>query len=240
MVIRERTVVPPVKVRVKGLLACCSDPSKPTETFSFPCLTPSCGAAVLGGVHWKPEFRWQVEGFYIHNPIQYFTETRREVNDLGVSAQLTKKCLKLKVKDPSKSPTLRQYTYLYDVDYTIVASAVVKEGGADHVRKQQMMLLRRVEKGQYYYRPFLGVSQCPATVLPADPSMRPINVNRDIGMMTFGWRTIQSGDLKEGQKPVAEKLPIFFPARIERGVLSVPSEYYRITRPDWPLAHEIR
>jgi len=225
-------------VRVTGLMACFSDPSKPAEKKSLSVPTPSALEGLLRSVHGKPEFKTVIEEVWVHNPVEYITETRREVKDLGVSSRMSSKNgVTVTVKNPALKPTLRQYTYLYDVDYTIKFRAVVQKGGDAHVIKHHRIFQRRVRKGQWFKPPVLGLSHCYAEVRPPVQGREPNpSLNMAVGMIPFGWFQVQKDTFAEGHTAVAPRIPIFFPAAVERGVMAIPTEYYKTTRPDWPLS----
>jgi CRISPR-associated protein Cas5d len=102
---------------------------------------------------------------------------------------------------------------LSDVDYVIEAHFVItdKSGSSDNVNKFVAMFKRRVAKGQHFHQPYFGCREFAADILPADDYPRPIDESKDLGLMLW--------DIEFGPK---NNLPIFFPARLNQGIMEVP------------------
>jgi CRISPR-associated protein Cas5d len=103
---------------------------------------------------------------------------------------------------------------LRDVDYAVEAEfrMTARAGSEDNPRKFDEMFRRRLEKGQFHMQPYLGCREFTAIVEPYDGDPPPIEgMTRDLGYMLH--------DLRFGSKG---NEPVFFRARIERGVIEVP------------------
>jgi CRISPR-associated protein Cas5d len=100
------------------------------------------------------------------------------------------------------------------VDYAIEAEfrMTSRAGSGDNSRKFEDMFERRLEKGQFHMQPYLGCREFPAIVEAYTGTPAPIEAaTRDLGYMLH--------DLRYGSKG---NEPVFFRARLERGVVEVP------------------
>jgi CRISPR-associated protein Cas5d len=87
-----------------------------------------------------------------------------------------------------------------------------RQGADDNPRKFDEMFRRRLEKGQTYSQPYLGCREFPAIVEPYDGTPPPLkSETRDLGYMLHDLRYSSKGNG-----------PVFFRARVERGVIEVP------------------
>ena len=82
--------------------------------------------------------------------------------------------------------------------------------------KYAAMFERRARKGQHFHQPYLGCREFAADVRLVDPAaepVTPISETRDLGWMLYDLDYSELADIK----------PMFFRARIESGVVIVPS-----------------
>jgi CRISPR-associated protein Cas5d len=87
-----------------------------------------------------------------------------------------------------------------------------RQGSDDSPRKFDEMFRRRLEKGQTFSQPYLGCREFPAIVEPYTGNPPPLaSETRDLGYMLH--------DLRYGSKG---NEPVFFRARVERGIIEVP------------------
>jgi CRISPR-associated protein Cas5d len=111
----------------------------------------------------------------------------------------------------------RNTVMLRDVDYVIEAHFVMtqKAGPDDNLRKFVEMFERRLPKGQCFHTPYLGCREFAADFGPA-PEMwsipKAVAEPRDLGQMLLDLRFSEDGSAR----------PVFFPARLTKGVLEVP------------------
>ena len=74
------------------------------------------------------------------------------------------------------------------------------------------MFRRRLEKGQFHMQPYLGCREFTARVEPYDGTPPPLaDETRDLGLILHDVRYTRSGNR-----------PVFFPARMDAGVIAVP------------------
>ena len=110
----------------------------------------------------------------------------------------------------------RNTVALLDVDYVIEARFELTEraGKEDNRAKFVDMFHRRVERGQHFHQPYLGCREFVADVRPVDADIpQAIDETRDLGLMLYDL------DYSPGQNR-----PLFFPARLNRGVLEIPAD----------------
>jgi CRISPR-associated protein Cas5d len=111
----------------------------------------------------------------------------------------------------------RNTLMLRNVDYVIEAQFTMTDlaGSDDSVRKFVEMFERRLAKGQCFHTPYLGCREFAAEFASAPAKWdtpAELEGDRDLGHMILDLRF-------QGQGPPT---PVFFPARLRRGVLDVP------------------
>lgn len=198
------------EVLVAGPLACFTRPEMKVERVSYEVMTPSAARGVLEAVLWKPAIRWHIHAIAVLRPIAWTSFRRNEV----ASRQTSRRSDYFADEDRAQRNTVA----LKDVEYVVAASFVMTDraGAEDNVRKFEEMFERRLEKGQRFHAPYLGCREFSAQVSPAPASYQPIQpgVNRPLGRMLF--------DL-EFESTSGRAHPYFFEARLESGVMQVPS-----------------
>jgi CRISPR-associated protein Cas5d len=107
----------------------------------------------------------------------------------------------------------RNTVALRDVDYLIEASFRMSDraGPSDNLQKFVEIFERRLDKGQHFHQPYLGCREFVAEILSADGAPPAVDDSRDLGLMLW--------DIVFG--PTGNRA-VFFHAKLERGVLSVP------------------
>jgi CRISPR-associated protein Cas5d len=164
---------------------------------------------------WKPAIDWHIVKIAVLSEIKFTSFRRNELNS--------------KAPSPSKATiesggavkpffieddrSQRNTVALQDVDYVITAYFTLTEraGDEDNVNKFVAMFNRRVEKGQYYLKPYLGCREFAADVMLAEDAPTPIPETRDLGIMLW--------DID--YQPKVNK-PIFFRANLDNGIMEVP------------------
>jgi CRISPR-associated protein Cas5d len=199
----------PFEVRARGPLACFTRPEMKAERVSYEVMTPSAARGLLEAVLWKPAIRWHVQSIAVLAPIRWQSFRRNEVNDRASP----------KILDffADERRAQRNTVALRDVDYVITASFALtdKAGPADNMAKFEDMFERRLRKGQSFQQPYLGCRELAAEVEPAPEHYVPIDegADRPLGLMLYDFLHNPEG---QGARP------LFFEARLKRGVLDVP------------------
>lgn len=210
---------PTLSLRARGGFAVFTDPAFKVERVSAPVMTPSAARGLLEAVLWKPAIRWHVERIKVLSPIRFISFRRNEANTKmpAPAASLVAHGgpAPVYVADDPDRRSQRNTVALRDVDYVVEAhfSLTERAGPDDTVPKFVDMFRRRVEKGQHFHQPYLGCREFPADVLAADEAPQPIAEDRDLGMLLWDIEYRPDGNR-----------PIFFAARLEKGVLNVPAD----------------
>jgi CRISPR-associated protein Cas5d len=197
-------------LRVRGELACFSRPELKVERVSYEVMTPAAARGVLEAIVWKPAIRWHIHEIAALAPIRWTSFRRNEVRDIA-SPRIP--CL---VADTPDQRSQRNTLALRDVDYVVRCSFTLtaRAGARDNVPKFEEMFTRRLDKGQHYEPPYLGMREMIADVGPAPETYTPIEegVDRPLGLMFYDFEPVEIG---RGR-------PLFFEARLHSGVLRVP------------------
>ncbi len=206
-----------LRMKVWGDLACFTRPEFKTERVSYPVPTPSAARGILEAVLWKPAIRWEVGRILVLNPIRFVSFRRNEVNSVIPTGRGLAPPPYFAEDDRAQRNTVA----LRDVAYVIEATfrMTEKAGRDEHPPKFEDMFFRRLEKGQCFQRPYLGCREFAADFGTPGPEDRPIPDSRPLGLMLH--------DI-EYDNPVR---PRFFEAKLEDGVLRVPTFPAREDRP---------
>jgi CRISPR-associated protein Cas5d len=208
---------PTLRLRARGPLACFTRPELKVERVSYPVMTPSAARGLLEAVLWKPALRWRIERIQVLAPIRFLAFRRNEVSHRAVApaAAVVRDGGRVAPYFADDDRAQRNTLALRDVDYLIEArfEMTAKAGPLDNVTKFVEIFERRLAKGQSFHQPYLGCRELAAEVLSAVDPPPAENLSEDLGLMLW--------DIEYG--PQGNR-PLFFHARLERGVLSVPEE----------------
>lgn len=197
------------RVRARGAVACFTRPEMKAERVSYEVMTPSAARGLVEAVLWKPAIRWHIHEIAVLAPIQWTSFRRNEVGD-----RCSPKVRDFYVEDRRAQ---RNTVALRDVDYVLTCSFSMtdKAGSEDNVRKFEEMFERRLERGQCFQQPYLGCREFVAEVEPAPAKVQPIRQDLTLGLMFY--------DFEHGTGPGTPARPLFFEARLNEGILQVPS-----------------
>jgi CRISPR-associated protein Cas5d len=219
-----------IAIKVFGDYACFSRPEFKVERVTYQMITPSAARGVVEAVFWKPEIRYQIRTIEVLKMGGQTSLLRNEVSD------------RQRAGPPVAAQSIRQQRtslVLKNVAYVIRGEIVLREHAKDEIGKYLDQFNRRVEKGQCYQRPYLGTREFAAFFEPPGPLDRGLpDLNMDLGQMLFDIAYVEgpggAGELEflrpgvgGARKVRGRAASLFFHARIERGVLHVPSEKYR-------------
>ena len=189
----------PVRINIRGDLACFTRPEMKVERVSYDVITPSAARGILEAIYWKPQIRWVIDRLHVLRPIR-FTNLRRNEVGAKASAATAKSAMKsgrgnlgLYIEDERQQ---RAATLLRDVAYIIEAHFEYTD--LDEERNDAKHLdqfNRRARKGAHFHQPYLGCREFPADVelieedqpLPAiDPeAAEELAGTRDLGYMLY-------------------------------------------------------
>lgn len=208
---------PTLRLRARGPLACFTRPELKVERVSYPVMTPSAARGLLEAVVWKPAITWRIERIRVLAPIRFVAFRRNEVSTRAAPppAAVVRDGGPVHSYFGDEDRAQRNTLALRDVDYVIEAHIALTEraGPGDNLTKFVDIFERRVEKGQCFHQPYLGCREFVAEVHPATDLPAPIDDSRDLG------RILWDVEYRAGRNR-----PLFFAARLDRGVLEVPLE----------------
>jgi len=209
-----------VRLRVSGDRACFTRPEMKVERVSYDVMTPSAARGILEAIHWKPAIRWQVDAIHVLNPIKFQSIRRNEVGHKAPAGKIktamnrgSLEGLQLLADEDRQQ---RASTILVDVAYVIEAhfEMTPKAGQDDNEGKHLDIFNRRASRGQCFHQPCLGTREFDARfeLLP-DNSPLPATIpdTRDLGFMLY-----------DIDHQAAERPSLFFRAKLEKGVVTVP------------------
>lgn len=157
-----------VMFEVWGEYAAFNRPEFKTERVTYDCITPSAARGILEAVYWHPGIKYIIDEIYVCNTIQTTNIRRNEVKD-KISGNNVKKVMNNGNKDmlylsASDSIQQRAALVLKNVRYIVKAHFDItsKANETDNPGKFQDILKRRLQRGQCYHTPYLGVREFPA------------------------------------------------------------------------------
>ena len=213
-------------LEIAGEFACFTRPEMKVERVSYDVITPSAARAVFEAILWKPAIRWHVRRIEVLNPVRWINLRRNEVASVISTRNVQEAMsagrgdLALYVEDDRQQ---RAGLFLRDVAYRLHADLEVRDDRDDPPPPQKYfaMFERRAKSGQCVNQPYLGCREFVADVRPVDSTTpEPIDDTRDLGLMLF--------DLQYDGK---RNRPMFFPARLVRGVLECPADPQAAMKP---------
>ncbi len=210
-----------ISIEVWGDFACFSRPEMKVERVSYDVMTPSAARGLIEAIMWHPGIRWKIDRIQVCNPIRFTNIRRNEVADV-ISARNVRSVMEKGQGDlflvTSKSIQQRAAMVLKDVRYIIDAHFDMTEQAVpgDNPGKFQDMITRRLEKGQFYYQPYLGSREFPANFRLCGE--RPSCPEELKGEKDLGWMLLDMD-----YRDLADIKPMFFRASMTDGLLLVPS-----------------
>ena len=239
----------PFCLEVWGDYACFTRPEMKVERVSYDVPTPSSIRAVFEAIFWKPAIRWHPVKIEILNPIKWISVRRNEVARLTSTISDGIYCDDSSVRQQRAGYFLRdvKYRFYAVLEYIPVSERknnkhnIVPDYLWDSEEKDFMLeeikswenkqetertdetpgkylaiFERRVTKGQCFNQPYLGTREFSCNFrLIKDFETNPaaaIDETRELGFMLYD---MDFTDLKDPK-------PMFFPAKIENGIVHIP------------------
>lgn len=222
----------PLEVKVWGAFACFTRPEMKVERVSYEVMTPSAARGVLEAIFWKPEFAWRVRAIHVLKPIRYISLLRNELGSRQSARGAAAQGGHFFIEDNRQQ---RHTLALRDVAYVIQADIFLNPHATEPVAKYRDQFRRRVARGQCHHLPYLGAREFAAFFGMPDGDEQPINHSIDLGLMLFDLRYEENptGGTEfvrrdNGVRRIVrgKAQPVFFHARLEKGVLAVPQALY--------------
>lgn len=211
-----------IRLEVWGDYACFSRPEMKTERVSYDVMTPSAARGILDAIYWHPGLKWVVDRIYVCSPIKFTNIRRNEVKDVVSAAKartvMTRGTGELYLVT-SQRILQRAAMVLRDVHYVIEAHFVMTDKAAksDNPGKFQDIMMRRMEKGQFYHEPCFGVREFPVHFQPYTDGTASCP-DELLGEKDLGWMLLDM----DYSNP-ADIRPMFFRAVMRDGVIEVPA-----------------
>jgi CRISPR-associated protein Cas5d len=182
-----------VDVRVMGEYACFTRPEFKVERVSYPVMTPAAARGFLESIYWKPQIRYKILRIGI---IELGTQTSILRNE--ISNRQTDKLDGIFVDNERQQ---RTSLILQDVVYRIQAHLELING-ENNIGKHLDCARRRIDKGQYHHKPYLGCREFSAEFEMAnDFQDKPnSNINISIGNMLYDTAYIEDEEWYRGHK----------------------------------------
>lgn len=210
-----------IRLEVWGDYASFTRPEMKTERVSYDVMTPSAARGLLEAIFWHPGLRYTIDRIHVCSPIQFSNLRRNEVKST-ISARSARTVMERGKGElwlaASEDIQQRAAMLLRNVHYVIEAHFDMTENAApgDNPGKFQDILKRRITRGQFYHQPYFGCREFPAQFklceeLPPCPDE--LKGSRYLGYMLWDL------DYTDPENIV----PLFFRAKLENGVLSVPT-----------------
>jgi CRISPR-associated protein Cas5d len=215
------TEFPPLELKVWGEFACFTRPEMKVERVSYDVMTPSAARGILEAIFWKPEFDWRIREIEVLKPVRRMSILRNEVKS-KIAARTVKGWAKGERREAylaNEDRTQRHALILRDVAYIIRADQVVRPG-AGHPAKYRDQFRRRLDRGQCFWRPYLGCREFSAYFSKPTGLEESLTGRQELGRMLFDLIYEEKG------KSAGQGEPVFFRGVLEDGVMRVPDELY--------------
>ena len=217
-----------VTLNVWGDLACFSRPELKVERFSYDCITPSAARGILESIYWHPPMQYKIDRIHVMNPIRFATIRKNELKSKALARTMKSSIVGngalpyINTKDDIQQ---RTSTVLTDVRYVIEAHFEIDESKlseGETPAKFISILNRRIQKGQCWQQPYLGIREFAAHFGPYSEENPAHGYyaesdERDLGLMLYDMDYSDPKDIT----------PMFFHAVMHKGVINVAeSEVY--------------
>lgn len=202
------------KIMVEGDYACFSRPELKVERVSYDVPTPGALEGLIKCIYWKPAIRIVIDKIIVFNPVNFTNIRRNEKNE---------KVLLSKVKEQMKSHcgysgefTISQRTSMvlkdvkYGIEFHFELTGLKSENEDEGEEKHYNIMLRRLQKGQCFRQPSLGLREFAVKSVtlvdsfPMEEISEEIKGERDLGYMLYGMRFKDKGvpSNKDWENPV--------------------------------------
>lgn len=166
-------------MQVRGPYAAFTRPEFTSERMSYPIITPPAAIGLLSATFWKPQVRWVIEQIDVLAEVQWTSIRRNESGTAVTPSHRSQGYL-----DVDTAVQQRMTTMLRDVHYRIHAHVWVHpDADEQNPAKWRDQFRRRVNRGQSFRTPFLGMRELHADVTPADGTPA-IEWTEDLGIMS--------------------------------------------------------
>jgi CRISPR-associated protein Cas5d len=217
-----------LRFRVWGDYALFSRPELKVERVSYDMITPSAARGLLDCIYWKPAIVWRIDKIHIINPILFTNIRRNEVAEVALLSSV-KRAMNSANPYPyyivaPEGRHQRAAMVLRDVEYVVEAhfDFTDKAGAEDTVEKHYNIALRRLRKGQFFQKPFLGTREFSASFeIIEKPEDIPKSCYAGEGERDLGYMLYDIGYEIDEKAQRQEVNPSFFRAVLHDGILDL-------------------
>lgn len=209
-----------IVIRVRGEYALFTRPEMKVERVSYDVITPSAARGIIEAVYWKPSIRWVIDKIHVLNEIEFTNIRRNEVSEKiseTISQRIINGSKELFFLSTTDYRQQRAAMVLKDVDYVIEAHFEIipeKAGKEETNEKHYNMVIRRLQKGQYFSPPCLGTREFRANVELIEKQAIP--TSKFSGKVDLGWM-LYDMDFSDPQNIT----PMFFKAEMHDGIIDL-------------------
>ena len=205
-------------IEIKGKRALFTRPELKVERYSYDVPTPSAILGILKAVYWKPEMDYKIKKIVVINEPKFesiMTNSFDTAMDPGNAvSNLKNGTVKSVYRKDHSSP--RSMHVLVDVHYVVEFDIVLTHTATsedDCVEKHIGIFSRRIQKGQSFTEPCLGVKEFPCDLRLITEKEIPVSNNHGIAHLGTMLHHIDYS----GNKP----RPIFYKPVMRNGVIDV-------------------
>lgn len=199
-----------IDIDIWGPMACFAPPYAKAERISYPVPTPAALRGVFDSIYSKPpEFWWSINRIEVMRPILYSPCMTN-----GVKKKMGKA---MDPMDYENRHTQITTVYLRDVYYRVTATIHPKFPGDDFATSLRKQAIRRIEQGQCFRQPVLGMRECPCYFALSKRGKMPIQESQDFGLMVYDTHVPYDG--RVGSDGFSASL---YHCVMENGVINVP------------------
>ena len=219
-------------IEVWGDFACFTRPEMKVERVSYDVITPSAARGIFQSIFWKPAIEWQIEKIEIMNPIKWISIRRNETGSL-MSPQTNGFFIE-DCRQQKAGLLLRDVRYRLHAKQIFIPLAQRKKNvnplpenlieeeekilykKDENPGKYHAIFERRAKNGKCFWQPYLGCREFSCNFNFIDENnlqTETINETRDLGFMLYDMDYSDPKNIT----------PMFFRAKIDNGVVKVPS-----------------
>lgn len=207
-----------IAVEFWGDYACFTAPYAKVERMTYPAPTPTAAIGMLSAIYSKKsEFYWEIDRIEVLSPIRYISFQRNEVKKKANAKTLDYLFVDEAGKDGVR--TQRQTVATADVRYRIVAHIVPRKSFEHKLDDLYEQAERRIQTGQCYYQPTMGLREFVAYFEMSDGARKPIPVDFDMGWVIHDLWDMDDWNQKDGNYQVRRTM---FHCFAKQGVITVP------------------
>lgn len=204
-------------VEITGNHACFTRPELKMERVSYDFITPASARSIIQSIYWKPEIAIVIDKIEIINPIQRQAIFRNEISSMQ-SARMAPIIVDTKTQRQQRMSVVLT-DVKYRIHFHISLTDKEQESPTNNLGKHYEIMTRRLEKGQQYSQPYLGLREFVTnevrliTNIADEPPAA--NINNDCGYMFYDF------DYNKSHR----NTPIYYHAVINNGVVDLTTAY---------------